>query len=504
MTARCVALLLLCSLAGCSDMPWLRPYTMDGPQTDDYGAHTQRLVASARHWNAMAFDIVDSIQAREGSISGCVTVTPKAPDGYDPTRFEQLLRESLVTRLTARKIQVKDAASSACESVEVQSEFVQLNGSNAKFPGKYTTLSTGLVVVRDVARDFSEGRFIALGLGIDALRYFSRPNAFGTPYAELAVTVSHKKEGVYVWRYTDVYYVAAADRGLYDHKPTAPRPLMPPPPPVAVKFDMHPQPDSVNVCGNVVFDISADLLTTNRENYFFGNIPSTKVEAQTLNQSLDGAPRRVKVTFENLGGLSGGQAALLEVNLPAGWANREISLQQNTCPKKPAVAPAPARRPAPPAPKVTLADATGIDVCGPRPLVVNLVKPKDVELDSATMALAGTEIGSVPGKPNGDALSFETLPPVTEKDFPLVPKSVSLTLTFKGTKAKSSLKAAVRCGSAKPPAPAPSPAPAPALAPSNTPAPTPAPAPSNASASAPTTAPAPSPADRHKAEGAQK
>jgi hypothetical protein len=490
MHSRFVAWILLGGLAACSDRPLLRPYTLEPTPSPgqsaagtaggaaSYSVGSQRLLASARHWNAMAFDIAAAVKTKSDAAPGkCVAITWKTPHNVNPTKFEQLLRDSLVTRLInlppdAGKIQVYESAyggaNGPCDSVEIESEFVQLHASDAKFPGTFTTLSTGLVVVRDVVRNFSEGRFIALGLGIDALNYFTRPNAFGVPYAELAVTVSRKDANTqYLWRYTDVYYVSAADKGLYEHDP--PPHLVPPDaaPPVAAHrefrrspyFDVHIS-GPVDPCAKTaVIDITARALTTNPENYFLGGKASTGIEAQGSGV-MSGMPGHVKATFSDLS-LAGNDTAMLEVNLPDGWGKRGVALAHNAAGKCPAAKSdgdqkSAVKKPAGPLPPQIKLDPATVDICSAAPLVFSMQAPKEDDLktlDSVTMVVPdkGIKAPAADFKTTPGKVSFGNLPPMTPQSFAWISQSVtsmSVSFGFKGVKGKSSTRVALRCGAA--------------------------------------------------------
>jgi hypothetical protein len=155
----------------------------------------------------------------------CVIV--QAAPAAGKTQFQAFLESELTTELVrGQQAQVRDPAygngippeSPTCDLASIESIYVRHKVYKATpFPGQYTILASGLVLVRDVARAFNFPRAIGLvAMGEGAFWLGAGLHGHGD-MAEIAVTVSRTNSaGLYQRRITNIYYIDERESRLYD------------------------------------------------------------------------------------------------------------------------------------------------------------------------------------------------------------------------------------------------------------------------------------------------
>jgi hypothetical protein len=215
-------------LTACTDMPPVKTYLPTG----------QTKLSSAQHWMLIAKDVATTVyETRDGA--DCIQFKP--PEHGPETQFQQVLavavRKEILDRdnsLQPIKIEVKDPvkdspqplgiyeyeaeSSPKCDWVAIDGIVIRHKGvAGEPYPGKYTLLAQGLVVIRNVARAFSSASAVgAVALGEGAF-WASSGFRTGDASTEIVITTSRTdSRGRYVAQYTDVYYINSGDVGLYE------------------------------------------------------------------------------------------------------------------------------------------------------------------------------------------------------------------------------------------------------------------------------------------------
>lgn len=362
---------LLTAASGCTDMPVVSPQAL--------GTHQQAL-SSVSHWQQIAklsaTDILPeptrqcpasqvTVLCPSGekpipAIAPCVVIA-KADDDHK-TQFQSFLEDALPTELLRRNhSQLKVFSSAnydefylACEWISIDSIVVKHEHSAAnRYPGKYTILATGLVVVRNVAKAFSEVAGVGLVAAGEAT-WWASSGIRGPSYtAEVAVTISSTTfTGEFKHSITNVYYIDASESHLYEYETPKhaenagqsdtfpelsthalpslpPLPEKPPEESPVEQLEVLPH-EGISKCDtSAVLTVIGTRLTQDASNYHLGPLPATSVRWPPSNAppaTPYGSIRQsTQVRFEQLQSQNKGLSSLpLVVNEAYGPATASI------------------------------------------------------------------------------------------------------------------------------------------------------------------------------------
>lgn len=218
-------MLLIASLTACSS--YNAKYQVPVPQ--DQAKSYQLKLQAARHWDLMANDIakqsMESLAKRklENTPISIAKQTKQSP-------FSNALNEFVITRLVNHGATVKKVADDKLVmEYDIQVVRFDENRSNRNdssyIPGQYTALASNLVVTYDAIKRWKDvnrrawayGAGIGWGMVLDIMQMSSRADesTIEIPNVEVIVTSSLVKDGNYIMRRSDVYYVNEPDASLY-------------------------------------------------------------------------------------------------------------------------------------------------------------------------------------------------------------------------------------------------------------------------------------------------
>lgn len=227
--SRCAALTLAAvAVAACTT-----PYS-EVPVAVTFPTTKQEKLQSAHHWRVIASGIAvrltEALQQEQGCRSAplvCPTVAVASSDR--PSAFEKGLAAALTTELVQRGWKVRtELPAEIVVRLDVQANRFRDRPADGRFTS-LAALGVGLWVVSDdetigIWQNVSPGAAVLTGLtALDLWRWQRSEFAQGpTPEVELIVTASASREGVYLARTTDVFFIADSDHALY--LPPAPLP----------------------------------------------------------------------------------------------------------------------------------------------------------------------------------------------------------------------------------------------------------------------------------------
>lgn len=230
---RATAVLLLCllPLTACThrnvvytDTPrTTAPYNAV-PVSSNFRTSTQLQLQAAQHWANIADDTGKAIATllSKGSICLPAKGTCEAVFINPPvyvTEFSRTFHNQLLTTLVTSGLNVsKTPESSVLIDIDVQPVIFSANRPQYRYAGAATELGPGIWALRDVSsmnpNDPSNST-----ADEDALHWFRTEFAAGrTPQMEIVVTVSASTKTRYLARATNIYYVTAGDKRLYDQE----------------------------------------------------------------------------------------------------------------------------------------------------------------------------------------------------------------------------------------------------------------------------------------------
>ncbi|WP_318770582.1 hypothetical protein [Tepidimonas sp.] len=198
-------------LAGCSHAPI--------PVSENFPYTAQKKVRSAGHWDIVAQHAAVSLLERMGSHGGRVeTLRVVLPD--NPSTFDRVFREMLVTHLSASGVQVVES-SDAAQTLYIQAQLVRHDSERPHLiPGLFTALTAGVYVAHYLGVHAHQDAALVGGLGYAALADWGRSQYSGGPtHTELVLTLALMQGERHVVRQTNVYYVEDRDVGLFRQPP---------------------------------------------------------------------------------------------------------------------------------------------------------------------------------------------------------------------------------------------------------------------------------------------
>ncbi|WP_217125286.1 hypothetical protein [Hydrogenophilus thiooxidans] len=205
------------------------------PVATNFPTTTQEKLQSAHHWQVIAegiaAQITQALQQEQGCRSAplaCPTLAFASPDR--PSPFERALIAAITTELVRQGWKVRtELPAEITLRLEVQANRFRNRPADGRFTSA-AVLGAGLWVLSDdknigVWEHVSPGASALIGLAAaDLWRWQTSQFAQGpTPEVELMVHVSAVREGVYLARTSEVFYIADSDLALYT-PPPAPLP----------------------------------------------------------------------------------------------------------------------------------------------------------------------------------------------------------------------------------------------------------------------------------------
>lgn len=210
------------------------PYS-EVPVATNFPTTTQEKLQSAHHWQVIArgiaAQITQMLQQEQGCRSEpllCPTLAVAVPDR--PSPFERAVIAALTTELVRLGWKVRtELPAEITVRLETQATRFQNRPADGKFTS-FAALGVGLWVLSDdpnigIWENVSPGAsgLVALAAA-DLWRWQTSQFAHGpTPEVEVMISVSADRQGVYLARTTEVFYIADSDLALYA-PPPAPLP----------------------------------------------------------------------------------------------------------------------------------------------------------------------------------------------------------------------------------------------------------------------------------------
>jgi len=197
----------LTALVGCETAPI--------PVAKNFEYTSQYKVRSTGHWDLVARDVAFQTRAMLES-AGIGDATPLhvvAPS--NPSAFDLGFRDFLITQLVHDGAVVRTDPAAAL-AVSYGTQVVRHNSDRPHFiPGAFTMLAGGLAAAYGLRLEHIDTKIVAgLGLAV-GMDYAASINSGGPTNTELILTTTVTRDGQYVARKTDVYYLENVDTPLF-------------------------------------------------------------------------------------------------------------------------------------------------------------------------------------------------------------------------------------------------------------------------------------------------
>ncbi len=181
------------------------------PNAEYFPPSSQRVVASASHWQIIAKDAVAKLAPALGKETGLVSVMPRSASS-------DAIMGVLATALTDRGVAVARSPRPGMDVVHVEMQAIGHGRDDIPHAGTATLLGIGggmavwaiaqAVTVASVAAP-------AIGLGLGATSELLAGAFPASPNTEVVLSVTLTRNGADVARSSGVYYVSPGDEGLY-------------------------------------------------------------------------------------------------------------------------------------------------------------------------------------------------------------------------------------------------------------------------------------------------
>ena len=206
-TSRLNTALLMATFSGACASPF-----SEAPLATNFPTTMQAKVQTAGHWNVIAKDVATQI-TKGYSDNRPLFVREAATK----TAFDHAFANQLVSALVEQGRTVSKSATGALVvEIETQSVSFTANRPQYRYIGAATMLAAGIWTLAAVDAT-TAGVATAAVAGADAHSWFKSEFASGlTPSTEIIVTTSVSDDSRFLMHGTNVYYVADADRSLYE------------------------------------------------------------------------------------------------------------------------------------------------------------------------------------------------------------------------------------------------------------------------------------------------
>lgn len=196
MRAVLMAMAVVPLLVGCSQVPKPSAYPMS----------YQQKMQAAHHWELLARDVAAGVATDYvGLVGGGVYVEPST--GVFGHTYTEMLKTELVRQGVALAGVPHGAAVLSFDVQVIKFRATWPDRQNRRNPGFWT----GIAVVIRTAKEFTKNMIIPGGVLLDA----AEGTMVTLPAHEIVITTSLEKDGAFVMRRSDLYYVNDVDAGQY-------------------------------------------------------------------------------------------------------------------------------------------------------------------------------------------------------------------------------------------------------------------------------------------------
>ena len=193
-------------LTGCANAPI--------PVAENFQYTSQQKVRSAGHWELVSRDVVAQTLGtlNQAGAAGAPLYVALPPN---PSAFDYAFRDFLITQFVQSGTPVMQAPGQTLD-VTYEAQVVRHNSDRPHFiPGMFTMLAAGVGAAYGLRHEHVDAKILAgLGLAV-AADYANSINSGGPTNTEMILTTTVSRNGQYVARKTDVYYLENADTPLF-------------------------------------------------------------------------------------------------------------------------------------------------------------------------------------------------------------------------------------------------------------------------------------------------
>ena len=193
--------LILISLSGCA-------IHENGPKSCISHANCHEKLKSVRHWEVIAEDITQSVAPAAISRKQPISVLHK-----ENNDFGKVFSSYIKSKLHEKGVEIVENDKQAMK-LETMIHLVRHADPNRYKPGSLTFLGTGIYAISEYSNQLAG---IASGGLILGDLIFSSQEKQKNPSMEVVITISIKKDGLYLFHETHAYFIDYQDENLFEN-----------------------------------------------------------------------------------------------------------------------------------------------------------------------------------------------------------------------------------------------------------------------------------------------
>lgn len=196
------------------------------PVASNFPASVQKVARTAQHWDVVANSVVEQTLLAINSDPmlqkrSIYLQRPSSLNAFNLSFHDFLINHMVGNGASVNVCKPAQSTGAGFEmdgkpvDVTFDARVIQHNGIANYRAGKWVALGTGVAALLNTNPDWGHSEIWAAGIGLGVLTELARnawPNSTNT---ELIVTTTISDNNRYIFRRSDIYYIADADAGLY-------------------------------------------------------------------------------------------------------------------------------------------------------------------------------------------------------------------------------------------------------------------------------------------------
>lgn len=196
------------------------------PVATNFDASSQQVARTAQHWNIVANSIVkETLQAINDKPAlqkrPIYLQRPNGANAFNVSFHDFLINHMVGSGADVNVCKPTQSTGTGFEmdgkplDVSYEARVIQHKGIGGYRPGEWVALGTGVAALINASSDWSHSEIWGAGIGLGVLAELNRNAWPRSTNTELVVTTTIAENNRYIFRRSDIYYIADADAGLY-------------------------------------------------------------------------------------------------------------------------------------------------------------------------------------------------------------------------------------------------------------------------------------------------
>jgi hypothetical protein len=205
-------------VAGCATTPV--------PVASNFPASSQQIARTAQHWNIVANSVVEQtlLAINSNPLLQKRSIYLQRPNGanaFNISFHDFLINHMVGSGASVNVCKPTQSTGTGFEmdgkpvDVTYEARVIQHNGIGGYRPGEWLAIGTGVAALYNASSSWSHSEIWGTGIGLGVLAELEKSAWPSSTNTELVVTTTIAENNRYIFRRSDIYYIADADAGLY-------------------------------------------------------------------------------------------------------------------------------------------------------------------------------------------------------------------------------------------------------------------------------------------------